>query len=134
MTIFRSSITVLAIFFSMPGFADAGQSPARNHVEEMLLLNVDAAKQKLESWVVANRGKEAVIAQDLLGAGFVPDKGSPQCRFYTYYRKTGLAGSARTSSVALCDAPLDPMVLVLDFLPEQKRKSASKLMENKVQK
>jgi hypothetical protein len=133
MTIFRSNTAVLAICVSMLAVADAGHSQPRNHVEEMLLLDVNTAKQKLENWIVANPGGESAVTQELLEAGFVPDKGSPQCRFYSYYRKTGEDGSARTSSIALCDAPRDAMVLVLDMLPHAKRKWTGQMSKGKVQ-
>lgn len=134
MTIFRSSTAALAVCFSMLAVADAGHSQPRNHVEEMLMLDVDTAKQKLENWIVANRGGEAAVSQDLLDAGFAPDKGSPQCRFYSYYRKTGEDGSARTSSIALCNAPRDAMVLVLDMLPHAKRQWTGQMSKEKVRK
>lgn len=133
MTISRSSILLLTMCFSTSAVANAAQSQPRNLVEEMLLLDVDTAKQKLENWIIANPGGEAAVAQRLLDAGFAPDKGSAQCRFYSYYRKTGEDGSARTSSVALCDAPRAPMVLVFDMLPYAKRKWSGQMSKEKVQ-
>lgn len=134
MTIFRFSIALFASIFLLPSFASALQSQARNHVEAMLFLEVDAAKQSLDKWIKAHPEGESAIAQELLNAGFMPDNGSPNCRFYSYYRKTGEAGSARTASIALCDAPLNPMVLVLDMLPYAKRNWTGQLMEKKDQK
>ena len=86
----------------------------RTSLEAIVLGDAAAAKAHLEA--LAQRGKtdRAAVVEELLAAGFAPDRGTPKCDFYGYHRKTTTDGAARSAQVALC-ASGEPMVLVLDF-------------------
>jgi hypothetical protein len=87
----------------------------RTALEAVVLGDATAAKAHLEA--LAERGKtdRAAVVEELLAAGFEPDRGTPKCDFYGYHRKTTTVGAARSAQVAMCSTGKN-MVLVLDML------------------
>ena len=116
MTIFRFSLWLAATLTPTALYAQQLDLSARSPLEAVVLGEAEAAKAHLTALALrAREDREAVVAE-LLAAGFEPDRGSKNCDFYGYHRRTTQQGTARSVQVALC-AKGEPMVLVLDFLP-----------------
>ena len=87
----------------------------RSALEAIVLGDATQAKAHLEALAGRERAERDAVVGELLAAGFAPDRGTPECDFYGYYRNTTIEGAARSVQVALCSSG-KPMVLVLDML------------------
>lgn len=92
----------------------------RSPLEAVVLGEANAARTHLQALALQAREERGPVIAELLAAGFEPDRGMPGCDFYGYHRRTTEQGAARSVQVALC-ASGDPMVLVMDMLPPDRR-------------
>lgn len=115
MTIFHfSALLAVAAQGGMP--AKPVDLTPRSPLEAIVLGDAEAARAHLTTLAKRGKGERKAVVAELFAAGFTPDRGSPDCDFYGYYRRTTAAGAARSVQVALC-ATGNPVVLVLDMLP-----------------
>ncbi len=92
----------------------------RSPLEAIVLGEAEAAKAHLTALALRARTEREGVVTELLDAGFEQSRGTPTCDFYGYYRRTADDGAARSVEIALCETG-DPMVLVLDMLPRDRR-------------
>jgi hypothetical protein len=110
---------LIAVLSPVAAQAQAIDLTPRSPLEAVVLGEPEAAKAQLTTLAKRGTSERAAVVADLLAAGFLPDRGSPGCDFYGYYRRTTADGAARSVQIALCDSR-EPMVLFLDFFAPSK--------------
>lgn len=120
MTTSRFSAVLLALALPVAAQAQDADPLPRSALEAVVLGEAEVARAHLAGLALRAREERQAVVEELLAAGFEPDRGTATCDFYGYHRQTTQDGVARSVQIALCPTG-DPMVLVFDTLPPGRR-------------